>query len=181
MPYFAHSGQLTDRSDWQLLKDHLESVAELAQKRALVFGGADWAHLVGLLHDLGKYSEAFQQRLHGSEKPADHSTAGAKVVIDHLTQRQGAEWGLFAKLLAFVIAGHHAGLANGVDDGHERSTLKQRLAAKFGTDIHELDSVWKAEVQLPQGLPVPQIRACPEFCVNGADIKYRRGDLQTQW
>ena len=24
-------------------------------------------------------------------------------------------------------------------------------------------------------------RACPEFCVNGADIKYRRGDLQTQW
>ena len=158
MPYFAHSGQLTDRSDWQLLKDHLESVAELAQKRALVFGGADWAHLVGLLHDLGKYSEAFQQRLHGSEKPADHSTAGAKVVIDHLTQRQGAEWGLFAKLLAFVIAGHHAGLANGVDDGHERSTLKQRLAAEFGADIPELDSVWKAEVLLPQGLAVPQIK-----------------------
>ena len=51
MPYFAHSGQLTDWSDWQLLKDHLESVAALAQKRALVFGGADWAHLVGLLHD----------------------------------------------------------------------------------------------------------------------------------
>ena len=24
-------------------------------------------------------------------------------------------------------------------------------------------------------------RACPEFCVNGADIKYRRGDLRTRW
>lgn len=23
--------------------------------------------------------------------------------------------------------------------------------------------------------------ACPEFCVNGADIKYRRGDLRTRW
>jgi hypothetical protein len=24
-------------------------------------------------------------------------------------------------------------------------------------------------------------RACPEFCVNGADIKYRRCDLRTRW
>ena len=23
--------------------------------------------------------------------------------------------------------------------------------------------------------------ACPEFCVNGADIKYLRGDLRTRW
>ncbi len=26
-----------------------------------------------------------------------------------------------------------------------------------------------------------EYRACPEFCVNGADIKYRRGDLRTRW
>ena len=26
-----------------------------------------------------------------------------------------------------------------------------------------------------------QDRACPEFCVNGADIKYRRDDLRTRW
>jgi CRISPR-associated endonuclease/helicase Cas3 len=158
MPYYAHSGQLTDRSDWQLLPDHLQSVAKLAHERAQVFGGADWAHLAGLLHDLGKYSDAFQQRLHGSDQRADHSTAGAKVAIDHLTLRQGAQWGSLAKLLGFVIAGHHAGLANGVDDGHERSTLKQRLGAVFGVDIPELDQVWKSEVQLPQGLAVPQIK-----------------------
>lgn len=30
MPYYAHSGQLTDRSDWQLLQDHLQAVATLA-------------------------------------------------------------------------------------------------------------------------------------------------------
>lgn len=30
MPYFAHSGQLTDRSDWQLLQGHLQAVATLA-------------------------------------------------------------------------------------------------------------------------------------------------------
>ena len=125
MRYYAHSGQQADRSDWQLLRDHLQAVAELAQKRAEVFGGADWAHLAGLLHDLGKYSDAFQKRLNGSDQRADHSTAGAKLVIEHLSQVLGPQWGLLAKPLAFVIAGHHAGLANGVDDGHERSTLQQ--------------------------------------------------------
>ena len=25
------------------------------------------------------------------------------------------------------------------------------------------------------------LRACPEFCVNGADISLRRCDLQTEW
>lgn len=161
MRYYAHSGQQADRSDWQLLQDHLQAVAELAQARAQVFGGADWAHLAGLLHDLGKYSDAFQKRLHGSDQRADHSTAGAKLVIEHLSQVLGPQWGLLAKPLAFVIAGHHAGLANGVDDGHERSTLQQRMGATFGTDIPELDCVWQTEVQLPQGLAVPQIR--PHF------------------
>lgn len=61
---------------------------------------------------------------------------------------------MFAKLLAFVIAGHHAGLANGVDDGHERSTLNQRM----GIDIPELDLVWKTEVQLPHSLTIPQLK-----------------------
>lgn len=158
MRYYAHSGQQADRSDWQLLRDHLAAVAELARARAHVFGGADWAHLAGLLHDLGKYSVAFQNRLNGSDQRADHSTAGAKVVIEHLTQIQGAEWGAVAKLLGFVIAGHHAGLANGVDDGHERSTLRKRLGDAFGPDIPMLDPVWKDEVSLPTSLALPKIR-----------------------
>lgn len=158
MRYYAHSGRQADRSDWQLLQEHLRAVAELAQKHAQVFGGADWAHLAGLLHDLGKYSDAFQKRLSGSDQRADHSTAGAKLVIEHLSQVLGPQGRLLAKPLAFVIAGHHAGLANGVDDGHERSTLQQRMGATFGIDIPELDGVWQTEVQLPQGLAVPQIR-----------------------
>jgi len=158
MRYYAHSGQQTDRSDWQLLQDHLQSVAALAQERAQIFGGADWAHLAGLLHDLGKYSEAFQRRLNGSDQRADHSTAGAKMIVQHIAQAMGSQWGLVAKPLAFVIAGHHAGLANGIDDGHERSTLQQRLGAAFGTDIPDLDPVWKSEVQLPERLEIPPIK-----------------------
>lgn len=158
MRYYAHSGQQADRSDWQLLRDHLEAVAGLAQERAQVFGGADWAHLAGLLHDLGKYSDAFQKRLNGSDQRADHSTAGAKLVIEHLSQCMGPQWTHFAKPLAFVIAGHHAGLANGVDGGHERSTLQQRTGAAFGSDIPALDPVWKDEVRLPRSVPVPALK-----------------------
>lgn len=84
--YYAHTGNRPDGKDWQALKDHLKSVAQLAQTRAKVFGAEDWAHLVGLLHDLGKYSQAFQHRLHGSNERADHATAGAKVVVEHIPQ-----------------------------------------------------------------------------------------------
>jgi CRISPR-associated endonuclease/helicase Cas3 len=64
----------------------------------------DWGYLAGLWHDLGKFSEAFQQRLQGSPLPVDHSTAGARhcLAIPH-----------FGPLISYLIAGHHAGLADG--------------------------------------------------------------------
>ena len=43
--YFAHSGTLPDKSDWQLLSEHLENVGRLAADRAKYFESADWAQL----------------------------------------------------------------------------------------------------------------------------------------
>lgn len=127
--WFAHSGKFEDLSDWQSLSEHLTAVANLAAHRAKAFGARDWAFLIGLLHDLGKYTQEFQARLHGDPTRADHATAGAKVVMQHFIDLYGdsPQVKACAKLLAFVIAGHHAGLANGEDEGKERSTLKQRL------------------------------------------------------
>ena len=42
------------------LDDHLRAVAELAARHASAMGGADWAQLAGLWHDLGKYAKEFQ-------------------------------------------------------------------------------------------------------------------------
>ena len=64
----------------------------------------DWGNLAGLWHDLGKFSEKFQQRLKGAPLPVDHSTAGA---------RHTAESQPFGPLISYLIAGHHAGLADG--------------------------------------------------------------------
>ena len=56
----------------------------------------------GLLHDIGKYSEAFQKRLRGDKARVDHSTAGA---VECIHRRQ--------PLCAFAVAGHHGGLPEG--------------------------------------------------------------------
>jgi CRISPR-associated endonuclease/helicase Cas3 len=156
-PYFAHSGLQADLSDWQPLQQHLTQVAVLAAERAHAFKASDWAHLIGLLHDLGKYSQAFQARIRGSQQRADHATAGAKVVMQHFVRLYGntKEVRSCAKLLAFAIAGHHAGLANGNGEGRERSTLKQRL---INTKIPDLDVAWEQEIVLPERMAFPAMR-----------------------
>lgn len=156
--FFAHSGNNVDRSDWQTLKSHLEKVAQLSQKRADQFGSGDYGYIVGLLHDLGKYSQAFQLRLQGSNARADHATAGAKIVVDHIVEIMGPHLLPLGKLLAFVIAGHHTGLANGIDEGQGRSTLKQRLASEFGQNIPALNDIWHQEIELPRTLQIPALK-----------------------
>ncbi len=44
----------------QLLKDHLEGVSRLCRKNAEKIGCGNYGEVLGLLHDLGKYSKEFQ-------------------------------------------------------------------------------------------------------------------------
>ncbi len=154
--FFAHSGNKKNKEDWQTLKEHLLAVGKLAKEKAKIFHAGDFGYLIGLLHDLGKYSDEFQKRLEGSNDIADHATAGAKVVIQHLVNLYGdtPQVKACAKLLAFVIAGHHAGLANGEDEGQERSTLKQRLTK----NIPKVDKKWHQEILLPQHINFPALK-----------------------
>ena len=154
--YYAHSaqdklGNLLPYEHWQTLQSHLVNVGEMAAEFAQVFGAQEIACQTGKLHDLGKYSEAFDRRLHGGPS-VDHATAGAKIAVER--------WGnVIGKLMAFCIAGHHAGLANGNGEGDNRRTLKQRLALQFGADIPALDNLWQQEIKLPQNLPAPPLKA----------------------
>ena len=54
--FYAHSTDQADKSDWQLLRHHLLSVAALSAERGAKFGASGAAALAGLLHDLGKYN-----------------------------------------------------------------------------------------------------------------------------
>jgi CRISPR-associated endonuclease/helicase Cas3 len=100
------------------LEQHLLATAGLAHGFGTAFCSADFARCAGLWHDLGKNASEFQARIgaspdaHVEEAPGsgrvDHSSAGA------LYARQELPADL-ASPLAFVIAGHHAGLKDATD------------------------------------------------------------------
>ncbi|MDR0813408.1 MAG: CRISPR-associated helicase Cas3' [Oscillospiraceae bacterium] len=105
---FAHTKEDSDKkvlpeSEWQTLDAHLTAVAALAREFAEQFGAGELAYAAGLLHDIGKATETFQQRLRGKNIHADHKTAGARIAV----ARYGKQLG---KLLAYIISGHHGGL-----------------------------------------------------------------------
>jgi CRISPR-associated endonuclease/helicase Cas3 len=84
LKFFAHSTDSTDQSDWQTLQSHLHAVGDLAAERAKIFGGSELGRTAGLLHDLGKYTEEFQQRLKGEYPRVDHATWGAWIETNNL-------------------------------------------------------------------------------------------------
>lgn len=134
---YAHSSQNPDKSDWQPLQSHLQAVGRIAAASATTFGAGELARAAGLLHDLGKYSTEFQRRIAGDFGRVDHSTWGARMAC--------AQYGPLGMLLAYGIAGHHAGLANGKDAG-ERTALHDRLNA----ELPALLPAWEAEIALPE-------------------------------
>ncbi len=108
-PYYAHSKENVARSEWQELKHHLTATGDLAFDLGLDSGVSELARTAGVLHDIGKYSEVFQNRLRGMTRAVDHSTAGAREVVRLFPQPPN---GTYAELLSYCIAGHHTGLPN---------------------------------------------------------------------
>lgn len=134
MKYLAH---INDKGEEQLLKVHLENSARICGAFAAKFGAYEWGYCCGLLHDIGKYSLKFQERVRGKEEKVDHSTAGAKLCWD--------KKGLYP-FLSYCIAGHHAGLPDtGTRGGSNKdSTLVQRLNKKL-----EGYQAYEKEIEIP--------------------------------
>lgn len=151
--HYAHTrsgidGKPLDKSTWQPLyagpaedgsRSHLNSVAALCRK---AFGGhslAALAELVGLWHDLGKFSVRFQKRLEGerdasNDPSVDHMTAGAWLAMRGYlkakdeTTAYGTPSAELA--LAFCIRFHHGGLK-------DCEELRQKLASPEASDLLE--------------------------------------------
>jgi CRISPR-associated endonuclease/helicase Cas3 len=162
MNYYAHSNA-SDKSEWQTVKEHLENTARLARELSQGTNLSDFAYIAALFHDLGKYSQAFQRRLEGARIKVDHSTAGAKEII-HAFQGNPKQR-LISEMLAFCIAGHHAGLpdyGSSIDCGEE-STLKARL--KSGVEDYQAFSqdIDISQVKFPEQIPIRPIKSCKGF------------------
>lgn len=124
----------TDAGHWRThrLDEHLMATARLAETFAAAFGNGDWGWILGLWHDLGKYRSAFQAYIRGASGfdahlenhsgRVDHSSADALLTLE----RFGDE-GSPGRLLAYAIAGHHAGLADW-DNPDGGGSLSARLS-----------------------------------------------------
>lgn len=124
MKYIAHISE--DREREQSVVEHLKNTACFSKEFADEFDAADWGEVIGILHDTGKFSKEFYERIMHNAPRCDHSTAGAKVVLED-------EKILFGSLLAYCIAGHHSGLqdwGSGVDNELD-GTLKGRLSKSY--------------------------------------------------
>ncbi len=146
-----------------LLDSHLREVARRAADHAAGFGGQDWAHLAGLWHDLGKYRPGFQRYLRaasgaeaenahieGGAGRVSHSTAGALLACER--------FGSAGRVLAYLIASHHAGL---YDWNSDTSSLEARLASEASrVELDEALAAAPPEI-LYHGAFAPNLRAIP--------------------
>lgn len=161
--FIAHVRQTPD-GNWHephILRSHLEDVSQLAAQFATAFGGKEWVARASLLHDLGKYQPGWQDYLkrasgydaenahiEGGGHP-NHSTAGALWAMENLGPK--------GKVIAYLIAGHHAGLS---DWNTENSSLEHRLAlADSRTELNE--SLKGAPPELLDKSTLPPLQTVP--------------------
>ena len=156
---------------WEIhpLEEHLREVGRIAGEMTKYFGSSDWASLAGLWHDLGKYRPAFQfyiSSVSGYDPEAhieqgrgrvDHSTAGAIHSVNQL--------GPAGRILAYLIAGHHAGLpdwntseAGGsalsirLENGKKKKYLEEALSNSVPQEILQQDKPITKPIGNAEGL-----------------------------
>lgn len=160
---YAHS--LPDKSEdlWQPLDAHLSGVAERAKAFA-VFGAPETAALLGNIHDTGKRSKSFQDRLHGKGGKVDHTSAAYLYLLREWAREPPAKEGAsLAQLLAYPLLGHHGGMAD-FGSQAESGTLVSRLSDARLRAVPD----WDAE----SAAPLPSMAAIlaelvPLMCLEG--------------
>lgn len=155
--YYARPGK--GGSEGQLLKDHLLAVSKLARKNARYFGADDAAAFCGLIHDLGKYSEAFQKVLTGEEHFVDHAAAGAYLQFGAYKNHVNA--------IGRAVFAHHSRLEYGIQNQVIKSVhdpnaepldpRKRRYAVNSGEAIRLAYAAWLREVSGSYPLPKARI------------------------
>lgn len=159
--YWAHSSR-SERSgtgDWQALAEHLEAVARIAAQLAALARPGDRrfqadAHLAGLLHDFGKYTDKFQRRLTDRGPKCQHAIHGALLAA-------GETNAPLHPLVSLAIVGHHAGIPDW--QGGESSLAQKLKQSAFRDEAREVhpraaddSAVLKIALDALKGAPAPQ-------------------------
>lgn len=152
--HYAHSAR-DPYKDWQTMAEHLNNTAKVAGDYASKFNAKEFGYVVGLLHDIGKYSDRFQRRLKGAIDRVDHTSAGAQEAI----KLYGP---IIGTLLAYCIAGHHSGLHDYGTPASTEGTLYARLRKDLKTETgdyraYKVDPNLIIPNHIPQKIPIKSL------------------------
>lgn len=167
MSYYAHTTKGPE-AQWEPLKKHLCLVAKRACGHATAFNADQEGYIAGLLHDLGKYSPLFLERLRGRESGLDHWTMGAHVLLK--------DYGKTALPVALAIQGHHIGLQeSAVPDTLDKLTLyvrPQLCAENLGLRLTEHDPAALRASFEADGLTWPTFPSKPFLKLDNSNLRH---------
>lgn len=152
----------TSDHGYETCVEHLSMAGCLAGGFAQSFGYLDDGLLAGLVHDLGKYSDAFQRRIQDPDHSGlvDHSTAGAMLLIQN-----------GCPLASMAVAGHHAGLPDYGSQGElEGPTYCGRMNKAFSAGNRgplALADAWQTQLDIPQSAFLKETRPSNSMARNG--------------
>ena len=107
----------------QPLSSHCRNVAALCSRGAEIVGLAKMAELIGLMHDMGKATDKFEDYLRAAlagnapKSPHHHAPTGAIYAYRRWFMRENAPAceRAAAQIAMLCILGHHAGLTDCLD------------------------------------------------------------------
>lgn len=145
-----------------LLREHLSDVSILSSSFAAKLHISVAGELIGLLHDLGKYSQEFQNYIQSAvglknydeddyvdanlqKGKIDHSSAGAQYIWQALSSKGKIE-SLIAQIFALCIASHHSGLIDCLDLEGEDTFTRRMDKTKEKTHLDEVNEKADSEI-----------------------------------
>lgn len=133
---------------YQKLLEHIEGVSAFTEEFVQKFFIKNAGRILGYLHDLGKYSDEFQDRIRGENIKVDHSTAGAVVCDDLENEFKNSDSykSIIYKIFKYAIVSHHSGLINHGNRMNCEGTLTHRISKRYNELCDFSD--WEKEIKI---------------------------------
>lgn len=147
--YLAH---YDEAGNIQTLKSHIEGVADLAVREGDKLGIGHIMQIITLSHDIGKFSDDFQQYLReaveeGRREDVNHSSAGAEIWMSKYIGAAGQESiKAFLEMICYTISAHH-GMYDLISR-EEEDIFERRLQAIGEEELKIVFEGWREELDI---------------------------------
>jgi CRISPR-associated endonuclease/helicase Cas3 len=176
----------------QTLWEHLLGVSERTAEFADIVGLKVAGALIGLVHDLGKASDEFQQYIKSATKlidqdkddyvdsstmkgRIDHSSAGAQWIYSNLKKEPISQ--MAGQFLALCVASHHSGLIDCLSPEGDDVFSRRMMKDEDRTHLLEAFSKLNADQQATLQKLISDERLCQSI---ESSLKSLREEIDTQ-